>query len=72
MIGKRELNKIRRNLPKGCRNQLATETGKSLSMVNKVLVRQRNSVLIVVRAIELGNLPAEEKTNLKNKLIKYP
>jgi len=70
MITRRELKKIRRGLPRGCRKQLANETGKSLSMVNKVLVRQRNSVFIVTRAIELGDLSEEEKVDLKTKLNK--
>ena len=69
MLGKRDLNKIRRSLPKGWQNQLARETGKSLSTVNKVMLKDRNNNEVVFQAIKLCNLSNEEKTTFKNKLI---
>ncbi len=69
MLGKRDLNKIRRSLPKGWQNQLSRETGKSVSTVSKVMLKDRNNSEVVFQAIKLCNLSDEEKTTFKNKLI---
>lgn len=68
MIKKRDLNKIRRNLPRGWRTQLAEKTGKSLSTVTKVLVKERHNPAVVMKAIEMCNLPEEAKIDLRTKL----
>ncbi|TXI15566.1 MAG: hypothetical protein E6Q66_01625 [Pedobacter sp.] len=67
-LGKRDLNKIRRSLPKGWQNQSAAMTNKSHSTVSMVMIKKRNNTLVIQQAIELCNLPEQEKTILKIKL----
>lgn len=67
-LGKRDLNKIRRSLPKGWQNQLAEATGKSYSTVSMVMIKKRNNMMVVQQAIELCRLSEEEKNIFKTKL----
>ncbi|TXI14834.1 MAG: hypothetical protein E6Q66_04765 [Pedobacter sp.] len=68
-LGKRELNKIRQHMPRGWQKRVAQEAGKSISTVNKVMLRLRNNGHVVTKAIDLSGLPESEKEILKSKLL---
>ncbi|MFN8406793.1 MAG: hypothetical protein U0X71_04860 [Sphingobacteriaceae bacterium] len=68
-LEKRELNKVRRNLPRGWQKKLSEETGKSTSTINKVMHRLRNNSQVLAKAIDLCGLAESEKTTLKSKLL---
>lgn len=68
-LGKRDLNKIRRRLPKGWQNAIADATAKSYSTVSMVMIKKRNNTKVVALAIEMCSLSDDEKIALKNKLI---
>ena len=68
-LGKRELNKIRQHMPRGWQKRVARETGKSVSTVNKVMLRLRNNGQVVAKAIDLSGLQENEKITLKSKLL---
>ena len=68
-LGKRELNKVRRNLPRGWQKKLSEQTGKSTSTVNKVMHRLRNNNQVLTKAIDLCGLSENEKQIFKSKLL---
>lgn len=68
-LGKRELNKVRRNLPRGWQKKLSEQTGKSTSTVNKVMHRLRNNSQVLTKAIDLCGLSENEKQIFKSKLL---
>lgn len=68
-LEKIELNKIRQCMPRGWQKRVARDAGKSISTVNKVMLRLRNNGYVVTKAIDLCGLPENEKEILKSKLL---
>jgi hypothetical protein len=67
-LKKRDLNKVRRNLPTGWKAILAEKCAVSTSMVEKVMLGLRKNVLVVHTSIYLSNLKPEIKIELLGKL----
>lgn len=65
---KRDLNKIRKNLPKQWKKELSVQSNRSTSLVEKVMLGIRKNVLIVQLSITLCTLPDELKEELNQKL----
>ncbi|MBB2149147.1 hypothetical protein [Pedobacter gandavensis] len=65
---KRDLNKIRKNLPKHWKEELSVQSNRSTSLVEKVMLGIRKNVLIVQLSITLCTLSDEIKKELYQKL----
>ncbi|MCX2473540.1 hypothetical protein OQZ33_04265 [Pedobacter sp. MC2016-05] len=67
-LKKRDLNKIRRTLPPNSKSELAVQSGKSESTVEKVLLGLRKNEQIVQLSLAMCGLPVEIKQELQTKL----
>jgi len=70
MVTKKQLKRIKQNLPKHYAKTIAEQTGKSEALVYKVLSGDINNVDILSKAIELAYENSLEKAKIMSKIDK--
>jgi hypothetical protein len=67
-LGKRDLNQIRKHLTRSQKDAVILQCGLSASLVEKVLLGQRNNELIVQYALVNSSMSTEAIQNIVQKL----